>query len=59
MALSYKQDCLINLKLRWYTLSTFLFTIVCTMSILKNKYTILYYTILSTFKTAELRDRLH
>ena len=47
MALSYKQDCQINLKIRWYTLSTFLFTIVCTVSIL------------SAFKTAELRDRLH
>ena len=50
MALSYKQDCLINLKIRWYTLSTFLFTIksiVCTLSIL------------SAFKTAELRDHLH
>ena len=47
MALSYKQDCLINLKIRWYTLSTFMFTIVCTLSIL------------SAFKTAEVRDHLH
>ena len=49
MALSYKQDCLINLKIRWYTLSTFMFTIVCTLSILSA----------FNYKTAEWPDRLH
>ena len=42
-----KQDCRINLKKLWYKLSTFLFTKCWTLSIL------------SAFKTAELRDRLH